>query len=453
MSFKDQLLPSLEERLQKLDEIDSKVMQIMESSGGTLEELSKDVPNQKQIEIHTRNFRAAIRDVELELITQLNYLGQVLTGLPFEKNVYKETMDLSLASECLKDVQKSLETDTTPDNLLEKDFSCAISPLSEATESDTVVSSTVNEFELRFAEASDVSNESADPAPFKHYWRVVPFMKTYSSHSTEGATPDVSTHEFEIPEYEFDDEVLSLQGDIDADPLWDIDVDDVYADGRITPEGLIDEDFERELVSVVVRLEFNQGNDVAVHVHVCHFRSHGFDTRYVATDIQEWHQGTFLVKDSNSGNRIVTSDMSDLPRLDSYHVFHHLQTDTPPFFDGRQVFVDSENFPQFNSKYVWYDTLVLAKYATASIDSDLIKLSRKRTEVHFIDSKCTSIYMDETRRVTDYWRSYHRWNLRQASWAMRVSVRLINNKDNAVWLFQLALKIKISTYLLKNIIP
>lgn len=108
MSFKDPSLPSLEERLQKLDEIDSKVMQIMESSGGTLEELSKDVPNQKQIEIHTRNFRAAIRDVELELITQLNYLGQVLTGLPFEKNVYKETMDLSLASECLKDVQKIL---------------------------------------------------------------------------------------------------------------------------------------------------------------------------------------------------------------------------------------------------------------------------------------------------------------------------------------------------------
>ncbi|VUZ42817.1 unnamed protein product [Hymenolepis diminuta] len=72
-------------------------------------------------------------------------------------------------------------------------------------------------------------------------------MKTYSSHSTVGATPDVSTHEFEIPEYEFDDEVLSLQGDIDVDPFWDIDVDDVYADGRITPEGFIDEDFEREL--------------------------------------------------------------------------------------------------------------------------------------------------------------------------------------------------------------
>lgn len=86
--------------------------------------------------------------------------------------------------------------------------------MAEKAESDPVVSSTVNDFDLCFAEASDVSTELADPAPFKHYWRVVPIMETYCSHSTGGATPDVSTHEFEIPEYEFDDEVLSLQGDI-----------------------------------------------------------------------------------------------------------------------------------------------------------------------------------------------------------------------------------------------
>lgn len=100
--------PTLEERLRKLDEIDSKVVQILEASGGTLEELSKDAPDQTQIENHTRNFRSAIRDVELELISQLNYLGQVLTGLPYEKNVYKETVELSLVAESLKDVQKIL---------------------------------------------------------------------------------------------------------------------------------------------------------------------------------------------------------------------------------------------------------------------------------------------------------------------------------------------------------
>ncbi|EUB55232.1 Mediator of RNA polymerase II transcription subunit 11 [Echinococcus granulosus] len=110
MSYKDsgQPQPSLKERLQKLDEIESKVMQIMQSAGGTLDELSKDIPSQKQIEIHAHNFRDAVRDVELELISQLNYLSQVLAGLPYEKNVYKETIDLTIAAERLKNVERIL---------------------------------------------------------------------------------------------------------------------------------------------------------------------------------------------------------------------------------------------------------------------------------------------------------------------------------------------------------
>nr|CDS26866.1 Mediator of RNA polymerase II transcription [Hymenolepis microstoma] len=236
MTSKDQSVPSLEERLQKLNEIDSKVMQIMESSGGTLDELSKDVPNQKQIEIHTRNFRTAIRDVELELITQLNYLSQVLTGLPFEKNVYRETMEVSLASEC-----------TTPNNLLAEDLSCDAAPPSETAESYPVVSSTVNDLELYFTETSRETTELADSTLFNHLWGVVPTKTTYSSHTTVDDTPDVSAHEFEIPEYEFDDEILSLQGDIDPLSLWDIYADEDFRVGRITPDGLIDEDFEQEI--------------------------------------------------------------------------------------------------------------------------------------------------------------------------------------------------------------
>lgn len=110
MSYKDsgQSPPNLKERLQKLDEIESKVMQIMQSAGGTLDELSKDLPSQKQIEIYARNFRDAVRDVELELISQLNYLSQVLAGLPYEKNAYKETIDLTIAAERLKNVEKIL---------------------------------------------------------------------------------------------------------------------------------------------------------------------------------------------------------------------------------------------------------------------------------------------------------------------------------------------------------
>ncbi|VDO05629.1 unnamed protein product [Rodentolepis nana] len=221
MNLRDQPLLSIEERLKKLDEIDAKVMQIMESSGGTLDELSKDVPNQKQIEIHTRNFRTAIRDVELELITQLNYLGQVLTGLPFEKN--------------------SFETGSSPNNILAEDFA----PPSETDESDPVVSSTVNDLELYFAETSCEATELSDSTPCNDLWGVVPTKMAHSSHTTEDDTPDISIHEFEIPEYEFDDEILSLQGDIGRYFIQFLFFAELV--GRITPDGLIDEDFEQEL--------------------------------------------------------------------------------------------------------------------------------------------------------------------------------------------------------------
>ena len=110
MTFRDpgQSQQSLKERLQKLDEIESKILQIMQSAGGTLEELSKDFPSHKQIEIHARNFRTAIREVELELISQLNYLSKALAGVPYEKNVYKETIELTIAAERLRNVQNIL---------------------------------------------------------------------------------------------------------------------------------------------------------------------------------------------------------------------------------------------------------------------------------------------------------------------------------------------------------
>ena len=99
---------SLKERLQKLDEIESKVLQIIQSAGGTLDELSKDVPSQEQIDMHARNFRTALREVELELISQLNYLSKALAGVPYEGNVYKETVELTIAAERLRNVQNIL---------------------------------------------------------------------------------------------------------------------------------------------------------------------------------------------------------------------------------------------------------------------------------------------------------------------------------------------------------
>lgn len=99
---------NLQERLKKLDEVETQVMQIMQSAGGTLEELSKDVPSDKQIETYARNFRNTVKEVEFELNSHLNYLGQISAGLPYECHVYKETVELTLSAERLKNVEKML---------------------------------------------------------------------------------------------------------------------------------------------------------------------------------------------------------------------------------------------------------------------------------------------------------------------------------------------------------
>lgn len=93
------------------------------------------------------------------------------------------------------------------------DFTCSVPPTSEAVESDPVVSSTVNESELCYSESSSEATEVPNPPPFKPHWFFSSTKRDLSSHTTD-ATPDPSVHEFEIPEYEFDDEFLSLQGDI-----------------------------------------------------------------------------------------------------------------------------------------------------------------------------------------------------------------------------------------------
>eukprot|EP00108_Taenia_solium_P007161 TsM_000501500 transcript=TsM_000501500 gene=TsM_000501500 len=234
MSYKDsgQSPPNLKERLQKLDEIESKVMQIMQSAGGTLDELSRDLPSQKQIEMYARNFRDAVRDVELELISQLNYLSQVLAGLPYEKNAYKETIDLTIAAERLKN---SLRADSSQDVLPVGEVTCDLPLKTEAVESDPAVTSTVNESDLSYSDS--VSEKTAVPTSTKPHWRFCSVQTVNSPHFFESETPQTSVHEFEIPEYEFDDEIPDLEGDLDDDDF----------EGPMTPEEFIDEDFEREL--------------------------------------------------------------------------------------------------------------------------------------------------------------------------------------------------------------
>ncbi|KAL5103130.1 Rho GTPase-activating protein 8 [Taenia crassiceps] len=193
MSYKDsgQSSPNLKERLQKLDEIESKVMQIMQSAGGTLDELSKDLPSQKQIEIYARNFRDAVRD--------------------------------------------SLHADSSQDSLPVEKVTCDLPLKTEAVESDPAVTSTVDESDLSYFESA--SEKTEIPTSANPHWRFCSAEAANSPHFFENETPQASVHEFEIPEYEFDDEIPDLEGDLDDDDF----------EGPISPEEFIDEDFEREL--------------------------------------------------------------------------------------------------------------------------------------------------------------------------------------------------------------
>ncbi|CAL8075347.1 unnamed protein product [Calicophoron daubneyi] len=90
---KDQLT-TLESRLARLDEVERKIMLIMQHAGNALEELSKDKPIAKQVENHTHNFRMVVKEVESEMNAHITYLNQISAGLPYEGNTYNEAMEL-----------------------------------------------------------------------------------------------------------------------------------------------------------------------------------------------------------------------------------------------------------------------------------------------------------------------------------------------------------------------
>ncbi|EUB55233.1 hypothetical protein EGR_09896 [Echinococcus granulosus] len=156
-------------------------------------------------------------------------------------------------------------------------------------ESDPAVTSTVNESDLSYSDSPSEKTEVSVSA--KPHWRFCSVQTANPPHFSESETPPTSVHEFEIPELEFDDEIPDLEGDLGnqlllvlhtlslpscvpylllnchslkrsslscslripiifilsaCHPFWDMEYDDEF-DVPMTPDGLIDEDFEREL--------------------------------------------------------------------------------------------------------------------------------------------------------------------------------------------------------------
>ncbi|TPP67072.1 Mediator complex subunit 11 [Fasciola gigantica] len=85
---KENQTSALESRLSRLEEVERKIMLIMQHAGNALEELSKDRPIVKQVEGHTHNFHLIVKEVESEMNTHINYLNQISAGLPYEGNTH-----------------------------------------------------------------------------------------------------------------------------------------------------------------------------------------------------------------------------------------------------------------------------------------------------------------------------------------------------------------------------
>jgi|ERR1712136_657256 len=81
-------MDNVSNKMKKLEEIEKKICTAIQSAGLTLQELSKDKPNDKGIEKHTHTFTQSLEDVETELAKQINYLAQVATNQQHEGSSY-----------------------------------------------------------------------------------------------------------------------------------------------------------------------------------------------------------------------------------------------------------------------------------------------------------------------------------------------------------------------------
>lgn len=105
---KENQTSALESRLSRLEEVERKIMLIMQHAGNALEELSKDRPIVKQVEGHTHNFHMVVKEVESEMSAHINYLNQISAGLPYEGNTYADSIDLYHAIDRLSLVRNTL---------------------------------------------------------------------------------------------------------------------------------------------------------------------------------------------------------------------------------------------------------------------------------------------------------------------------------------------------------
>jgi len=85
------------DRLNALEAIEKEIVTCLQNAGQALNEMGKDKPSQKQVDIHSSNFLKALNRVEVELSGHINYLTQVSTGQAHEGSSYAAQKTLQMA--------------------------------------------------------------------------------------------------------------------------------------------------------------------------------------------------------------------------------------------------------------------------------------------------------------------------------------------------------------------
>ena len=96
--------------LEKLEEIEQKVVESVQSAAHVLEEMSKDKVNEKAVDLHSTKFNNSLTSIEQQLTEQINYLIKVATNHQHEGSSYAARYKLELEKDTCSHIAKTLDT-------------------------------------------------------------------------------------------------------------------------------------------------------------------------------------------------------------------------------------------------------------------------------------------------------------------------------------------------------
>ena len=63
-----------------VDKVEKEIVNVLQTAGKTLEEVGKDNPSQKQVDLMVTQFMNSLQEIDSKLTENIKYLSQVSTG-------------------------------------------------------------------------------------------------------------------------------------------------------------------------------------------------------------------------------------------------------------------------------------------------------------------------------------------------------------------------------------